>query len=115
MATNPFSDRLRTLCLSFPEAEERITWDEPTYRVRDKIFAYERADVDRVAAVCKAPQGQQSVLVRERPDRYYVPPYVGAKGWVGVWLDRDTDWDAVAALVRNSYVLIAPRRLSDGI
>ena len=112
---NPFSARLRTLCLGFPEAEERLTWDEPTYRVRDKIFAYERDNEGRMAAVCKAPQGQQAVLVRDHPDRYYVPPYVGAKGWVGAWLDDATDWDAVAALVRNSYVLVAPRRLAAGV
>jgi predicted DNA-binding protein (MmcQ/YjbR family) len=112
---NPSSERLRSLCLTFPEAVERLTWDEPTYRVREKIFAYERNLEGRVAAICKAPQGQQAVLVRDAPERYYVPPYVGTKGWVGVWLDDATDWDAVAALVRNSYVLVAPKRLSAGL
>jgi predicted DNA-binding protein (MmcQ/YjbR family) len=112
---NASSDRLRSLCLGFPEAVERVTWDEPTYRVRDKIFAYERDHEGRVAVVCKAPQGQQAVLLRDRPDRYYLPPYVGAKGWVGAWLDDGADWDAITALVRNSYVLVAPRGLADRV
>src|SRR3954470_13352503 len=61
---------------------------------------------------CKAPEGSQMVLVGADPDRFFVPRYVGHKGWVGVRLDPEPDWAEIAALVRRSYRLIAPKRLS---
>ena len=111
MATRPI-DRLRRICLALPEAEERETWDQPTFRVRDKIFASAGTTEGRPTFACKAPPGSQMVLVGADPRRFYVPPYVGPKGWVGVRLDADPDWDEVAAIVRRSYKLIAPKRLA---
>ncbi len=105
------TEKLRQICLALPEAEEREAWGDPTFRVRTKIFAMEKRGDGRVAVWCKAPPGSQAVLVGADPDRFFVPPYVGPKGWVGMQLDTRPDWTEVAALVRRSYGLIAPRKL----
>ena len=106
------TDRLRKICLALPEAAEKEAWGDPTFRVRDKIFAMEKRGDGRISVWLKAPEGSQSILVGADPKRYFVPPYVGHKGWIGVRLDADPDWDQVAALVRRSYRLIAPKRLA---
>ncbi len=111
MAKQPI-DRLRAICLALPEAEEKEAWGDPTFRVRNKIFAMEKRGDGRVSVWCKAPPGSQMVLVGADPERFFVPPYVGSKGWVGVRLDTHPDWDEVAAIVRRSYRLIAPKRLA---
>lgn len=105
-------DRLRKICLALPEAEEKEAWGDPTFRVRDRIFAMEKRGDSRISVWCKAPPGSQMVLVGADPERFFVPPYVGSKGWVGVRLDTDPDWTEVAAIVRRSYKLIAPRKLA---
>ena len=105
-------ERLRGLCLALPEAVEKETWGDPTFRVRDKIFAMEKRGDGRVSLWCKAPPGSQMVLVGADPNRFFVPTYVGHKGWVGVRLDNGPDWDEVAAMVRRSYRLTAPKRLA---
>ena len=110
--SEPSADRLRAICLALPEAVEKETWGDPTFRVRDRIFALVRRGDGQLSFWCKAPEGSQMVLVGADPDRFFVPPYVGHKGWVGVRLDPEPDWDEVAALVRRSYCLIAPKRLS---
>lgn len=106
------SDRLRAICLALPETVERETWGHATYRVRERIFAMETLDGGAVALCCKAPPGSQAVLVGADPERFFVPPYVGPKGWVGMRLDGGPDWDEVAAIVRRSYALVAPKRLA---
>lgn len=106
------TDRLRSICLTLPDAVEKEAWGDPTFRVRDKIFAMEKRGDGRISVWCKAPPGSQEILVGADPDRFFVPPYVGAKGWIGVRLDRAPDWDEVAAIVRRSYRLIAPKRLA---
>jgi predicted DNA-binding protein (MmcQ/YjbR family) len=111
MAANPI-DRLRKICLALPEAEERETWDHPTFRVRDKIFVMAGRHDGGASFTCKAPPGSQMVLVGADPARFYVPPYVGPKGWVGMRLDGKPDWDEVAKIVRRSYSLVAPKRLA---
>jgi hypothetical protein len=102
-------DRLRAICLALPEAAEKTTWEIPTFRVREKIFAMAH---DPGTVWCKAPRGVQAILVEAAPDRFYVPPYVGHKGWIGFRLDRTTDWAEVAALIRRSYRMTAPKRLA---
>lgn len=84
----------------------------PTYRILDKIFAMDRGWNGAATVWCKAPEGSQSVLVGADPIRFFVPPYVGPKGWIGVRLDSDPDWNEVDALIRRSYRLIAPRRFA---
>ena len=110
--TAPGDDRLRDICLALPEAEERPFGGHtsPTYRVRDKMFAMTTED-GRELWVKGAP-GAQEILVESQPERYFVPPYVGKSGWVGIRLDGHVDWDQVEALVRESYCLIAPKRLA---
>jgi hypothetical protein len=105
-------DRLRAICLALPEAVEKAAWGDPTFRVRDKIFAMEKRGDGRISLWCKAPAGSQMVLVGADPERFFVPPYVGHKGWVGVRLDHGPDWNEVALLVRRSYRLIAPKSLA---
>jgi predicted DNA-binding protein (MmcQ/YjbR family) len=105
-------DRLRAICLALPEAVEKEAWGDPTFRVRDRIFAMEKRGDGRVSVWCKAPAGSQMVLVGADPERFFVPPYVGLKGWIGVRLDNDPDWTEVAAVVKRSYRLIAPKRLA---
>jgi predicted DNA-binding protein (MmcQ/YjbR family) len=83
-----------------------------TFRVREKIFATEKRGDGRISLRCKAPPGSQMMLVGADPDRFFVPPYVGHKGWVGMRLDGDPDWGEVAAVVRRSYRLVAPKRLA---
>ena len=108
--------RLRKLCLALPEAHEVEAWGEPTFRVRNKLFAMYAAPnnhhgAGRPAVWCKAAAGNQSLMVRACPDRFFVPPYVGPSGWVGVWLDRDPDWAEVGDLMGDSYRLTAPKKL----
>ena len=111
-ASPGIAERVRALCLALPEASEKTTWAQPTYRVRDRIFAMQ-VDRDRGLAVwLKAPPGSQAVLVGADPARFHVPPYVGPKGWVGVTLDAGMDWDELGLLVRRSYRLVAPKRLA---
>jgi predicted DNA-binding protein (MmcQ/YjbR family) len=65
----------------------------------------------RPAVWCKAGPGNQALMVRAEPERFFVPPYVGPSGWIGVWLDRSVDWAELADLLRDSYRLVAPKRL----
>jgi hypothetical protein len=107
--------RLIEICSSLPEVA--ISGDEHlAFKVRKKIFAYylddHRGD-RRVALCCKTPLGEQGRLVEEEPERFYVPPYIGPRGWVGLRLDsRRVNWSEVAYLVRTAYRLIAPRALA---
>jgi hypothetical protein len=108
--------RLRKLCLALPEAHEVEAWSEPTFRVRNKLFAmYAHANNHhgggRPAVWCKAGPGNQELMVHAEPQRFFVPPYVGPSGWVGVWLDRQVDWPELAGLLQDSYRLVAPKRL----
>lgn len=107
---------LRKICLALPESHEVEAWGEPTFRVRNKLFAmYANANNHhgggRPAVWCKVGPGNQGLMVQANPDRFFVPPYVGPSGWVGVWLDGAVDWRVVADLVRDSYVLVAPKKL----
>ena len=115
MATSGDSDKLlkrvRAICLAFPEATEG-GGDNPSWRVRDKIFAMRHdSHAGRWAIWCKAPPGAQRALVEGDPDRYFVPPYVGVHGWVGISLEAEQDWDFVADLIEESYRMTAPKRL----
>ena len=104
--------RLRAICLALPEAGEKEAWGDPTFRVRGRIFAMEKRGDGRISLWCKAPPGSQEILVGADPRRFFVPPYVGRKGWIGLRLDDDPDWDEVAVVVKRSYRLIAPKRLA---
>ena len=107
--------RLRKICLSLPEAHEVEAWGEPTFRVRNKLFAmFASAGTHhghgRPAVWCKAGPGNQEIMVRGAPERFFVPPYVGPSGWIGIWLDGQVQWDELADLLRDSYDLVGPKR-----
>jgi hypothetical protein len=105
------TDQLRAICLALPEATEREAWGDPTFRVHDKIFAMEKRGDGRVSVWLKAPEGFQHMIVGADPEIYFVPPYVGHKGWIGIRLDRRPDWPEVARMIERSYRLVAPKRL----
>jgi hypothetical protein len=105
--------RLRALCLALPEVQERLSHGEPTWFVRRVFVTYaDRHHDDRVAFWCAAPPGAQEEMVAEEPQRFFRPPYVGGRGWLGVRLDvPDLDWDEVGEIVVDAYRQVAPRRL----
>ncbi|MGI9604214.1 MAG: MmcQ/YjbR family DNA-binding protein [Acidimicrobiales bacterium] len=105
------TDQLRTICLAFPEAIEQETWGHPTFRVRKKIFVGCGLDDDgRFTMSMKAAPGEQDVLLAEGHP-FFMPKYVGSKGWIGVELDTNTEWPEIAELVEDSYRAIAPKTL----
>lgn len=103
--------RLREICLSLPEAVEKAFGGHtaPSFRVRDKLFVM--TSEDGRSMTFKAGPGVQEALVSGDPERFFVPAYVGAKGWVGARLDVEQDWDEIAELVEDSYRLVAPKRV----
>jgi hypothetical protein len=105
---------LRKICLALPETTERLSHGEPTWFVRGKKTFVSYADHhhnDRLAFVCAAPPGAQQAMVAADPERFFVPPYVGGRGWLGVHLDLDepVDWDEVAELVEDAFRVVAPK------
>jgi len=110
--TENWLERLRAICLRLPEAvEDEGGVGSPSFKVREKIFAMHHPMNGRSSMWCKAPPGAQDVLVGSNPDQFFVPPYVGHHGWVGVYLDGELDWDFVADLIEDSYRMTAPKRL----
>lgn len=104
--------RLRRLCLALPEATEIETWETPTFRVRGRIFALVSTWNRQPAVWLKAPPGAQELLLEVDPARFFRPPYLGGRGWVGVALAGRVDWPEMEALVRRSFSLVAPKRVA---
>jgi hypothetical protein len=108
-------ERVRHLCLELPETTERLSHGAPTWFVRDKktfVTCMDDHHGDgRMAIWCAAAAGVQRLLVEESPVRFFVPPYVGHRGWLGVRLDVRVDWDEIAELVEDAYRAVAPKRL----
>jgi hypothetical protein len=111
LATDEDLDRLRAICLAYPEVEETGGVGSPSFKVRAKIFAMRHLHEGRTSLWFKAESGAQQALTMAEPDVYFAPPYVGQHGWVGVWLDPATDWDFLAHLIERSYRMTAPKRL----
>src|SRR5262245_43578259 len=108
-------ERLRAICLALPETTEKIAWGEPTWRVRGKLFAQlddHHHGADHLAVWLPAPLGEQEAMVFTDPTRFFRPPYVGVRGWVGVRIDGKVDWSVVSKLVAQAYGMVAPPRLS---
>jgi hypothetical protein len=110
-------DRLREICLALPEAHEVEAWGEPTFRVRNKLFAMHASanthhGAGREAIWIASNHVAQDMVMRAKPDRYFSPPYVGPGGWIGAWIDRNPPWNEIAELLRDGYRLKAPKRLS---
>jgi YjbR len=108
-------DRVRVSCLRFPQTEERLSHGEPTWFAGGKkvfVTYADRHHDDREAFWAAAPEGAQGQLVRDDAGRYFVPPYVGHRGWVGVYLDvPDPDWDRIEDIGEDAFRLVATKRL----
>lgn len=108
-------ERLRRVCLGFPEANERISHGEPTWFAgRGKVFAMlddHHHGSPHLSVWLPQPPGAQEALIEADPASFFRPPYVGPRGWLGVVLDRKPDWSAVAGLVRDAYVHVAAKKL----
>ena len=107
--------KVRAACLSLPETTERPSHGAPTFFVRGKksflmVLTNHHGD-GRFAVWCAAGEGVQALLVDADPDRFFVPPYVGHRGWLGVRLDRGLDWDELAGICEDAYCVVAPKRL----
>lgn len=114
MAQNPHLARLRKVCLALPGAHEKEAWGAPTFRVNNKLFVHYRNNHHgdgRIAAWCKSDPESQMDLVESDPVVFFVPPYVGPSGWVGVRLDKKPDWGVVSGLIERGYRMVAPKRL----
>lgn len=111
--------RLRAICLALPGATERPSHGEPTWFVGQRVFANfsDHHHDDRIAVWLATPDGAQEALVAAEPERFFRPPYVGHRGWIGVYLDlvppARIDWREIEELVRASYREVAPRKLRD--
>lgn len=103
---------LRRICAALPEVTERVSHGAVTFFVRDRrVVAYLTDDHHgdgRLAVVCAAPPGVQDELLRSDPERFFRPAYVGHRGWIGLRLDTDVDWDEVTAAVTEAYRCVAP-------
>ena len=109
--------RLRKIALALPETSERLSHGAPTFFVREKrpfvmVLTDHHGD-GRFAIWCAAPQGLQARLVAPDPERFFVPPYVGHRGWLGMRLDRALDRDELAGIVEDAYAEVAPPKLVD--
>jgi hypothetical protein len=108
-------DRLRKICMGFPDASERLSHGEPCWFAgKGKSFAMldnHHHGAEHLAVWLPVPPGAQQTLVDIDPGTFFVPPYVGGKGWVGVVLDQKPDWDQVADLVRQAFLNVAGKRL----
>jgi hypothetical protein len=107
--------KLRKICLAFPETSERPSHGAPTFFVREKrsflmVLTNHHGD-GRFAIWCAAPDGMQKMLVEADSERFFVPPYVGHRGWLGVRLDLGIHWDELAGIAEDAYAEVAPARL----
>jgi hypothetical protein len=107
--------RVRKLCMALPSATERLSHGSPTWFVNGKktfvMYLDDHHGDGRLALWVAAPPGVQGELVDQEPERFFVPPYVGGRGWLGVRLDRDPDWEEIAGIVEDAYRQVAPKKL----
>ncbi len=112
-------ERVREIALALPEVTERLSHGAPTFFVRGKktfvMFHDDHHGDERLALWCAAPPGVQAELVELDPVRFFVPHYVGYRGWVGLRLDVEVDWDEVDAVVTDAYCAVAPKSLAAAI
>ncbi len=107
---------VRRICLALPEVTERPSHGSPAFFAGKKQFVHFWDDHHRdgeLCVWCAAPLGAQEMLVSADPDLFFVPAYVGFRGWLGVRLNRGRDWDEVAGVLGNAYRTVAPRRLAE--
>jgi predicted DNA-binding protein (MmcQ/YjbR family) len=110
-------DRIRRICLSFPEAHEVEAWGEATFRVRNKLFAMFASHNShhgggRPGIWIKSTFVNQDLMLHSDSARFFSPPYVGPSGWIGIFLDNSPDWDIVSEVLRDGYLLTAPKKIA---
>jgi hypothetical protein len=116
--SNPAIKRLREICLALPEVFEKEAWGECTFRVTGgSMFAMtdnNHHGSGHVAVWVKAPAMVQEILVNSDPKRFFIPPYMGKQGWVGVRIDYRVKWDQLAAILKDGWLLSAPKKSRAG-
>jgi phosphoribosylglycinamide formyltransferase-1 len=116
-AEGPRLARVTKICLALPEAARELMGGRHAgFRVRKKVFAYFLNDHhgDGIVSICaRVLPGDNTALIAAQPERFYMPAYIGPRGWVALRLDRGkVDWKEVAELVKTSYQLVAPKRIA---
>ncbi|MCU1346041.1 MAG: hypothetical protein JWL70_2307 [Acidimicrobiia bacterium] len=108
---DPYLADLRQVCQRFPEAAEVEAWGRPTFRAGKKIFAVYQSDADqgRYAVIFKPEPQERPALLQD--ERFYVPPYFGPSGWLGLIFSPRVEWDEVDELMESSYRLVALKRM----
>ena len=108
--------RFSKLCLRLPEVSEEVIGQHSAFSVRNKKFAYFLVDHHgdgRVSVQCKGPPGENAALVNGDPVRFFLPPYMAHRGWIGLYVDVGTiDWEELQELLSDAYLLTAPKRLA---
>jgi hypothetical protein len=108
--------RLSNICLALPEAVREDKGDHAAFSARKKIFGYflNNHHGDGIVSIaCKALPGENAALAAAQPKRFYLPAYIGSRGWIALRLDTGkVDWEEVAELVKGSYRMVAPKRIS---
>lgn len=115
MCSAELVDRVRAICLGLPDVTERLSHGSPAFFIRRQfvmLWPDGHHDHEFPHLWCAAPTGSQEELVAASPDRYFRPPYVGSRGWVGMRLDGEVDWDEVGEVCLDAYRVVAPARLA---
>lgn len=117
--SNDALERVRAICLALPETFEKVAWGEATFRVGNEkksrmfaMFSNNHHNDGRIALHCVSDADERRILLESEPEAYYIPPYVGAHGWVGILLDKVDD-TALFECVKDAYRRVAPKRLTE--
>jgi hypothetical protein len=115
MGSNDLEDRVRRICMALPGVTERVSHGAPAFFAGKQfvmLWPNGHHDHQFPHLWCAAPPGVQDEVVTTEPDRFFRPPYVGGRGWIGVRLDGDdVDWAELAAVCEDAYRTVAPKKL----
>lgn len=114
MAGKSLEDRVRAICMALPEVTEKTSHSAPAFFVKKQflhLWVNGHHDDQFPHLWCAAPVGAQDELVETEPKRFFRPPYVGGRGWIGVRLDGNVDWAEIAEICKDAYRVIAPPKL----
>jgi hypothetical protein len=105
-------EQLRSICMAMPGASEKLSHGEPAWFIGGKQFATtaDHHHDDRLSVWLAAPDGAQQMLVEANPNRFFRPPYVGWRGWLGIYIDVEVDWEEISIMVERAYRQVAPKR-----
>lgn len=106
-------DRVREICAALPETTEKLSHGSPTWWARKRTFLMfldNHHGDGRLAVWCAASKDEQETLVAADPEHFFVPPYVGPSGWIGIRLDRGLDWGVVASLIAEGHRFVLAKQ-----